>query len=256
MQKLGQHFLKNSGVIQKTITALEIKTGETVIEIGTGHGELTIPLAEYCKKIGARLISIEKDEKLFSETNRLEIQEVTFLQGDALALVPELASAELQDFKLVGNIPYYLTGHLFRIIGELTHKPVSCVFMIQKEVAERACALPPKMNRLSASLQFWSIPKIIVRVPKSDFSPPPKIDSAVITLQTKTGDFAEAENYYRAMRILFAQPRKTILNNLKAGLPGKSLSLEEIGIKPELRPQNLAVEDIVRIAQKFFPSSS
>jgi len=165
-------------------------------------------------------------------------------------------TAELQDYKIVGNIPYYITGKLLRVVSELPHKPERVVLLIQKEVAERICAAPPDMNRLAASVQFWAQPSIVSFVSKKDFSPPPEVDSAVIVLSTKTA-FATAIDptlYYKTVRGVFAQPRKTIINNVAAMLSGVSKKekiaeqLRSMGIDPEDRPQNLAVEQLITLA--------
>jgi 16S rRNA (adenine1518-N6/adenine1519-N6)-dimethyltransferase len=146
------------------------------------------------------------------------------------------------------------------MIGELKNQPKVTIIMIQEEVAERICAQPPKMNRLAASIQYWAKPKIIARAPKTDFSPPPEVDSAVIKLETleETG---RTSNYYEVMRAIFAQPRKTILNNLGDANLGSSvgdtketkaniiLKLQKLGIDPGSRPQNLTIENIRAIAE-------
>lgn len=262
--RLGQHFLKNPAVVKKIITAIDPAAGETIIEIGPGHGELTVPLFEVCRERGARLVAIERDGKIIAELeNRLQSLTTThdtieIVSGNALDVLKNKPAT-----KLVGNIPYYITGHLFRVIGELETKPVRCVFMIQKEVAERICAVPPKMNRLAASVQFWAVPKIIASVSKENFSPSPKVDSSVITLETREGQLenakkavrgVDADQYYAIVRKLFAQPRKTILNNLKTkgeSSEGVAKALAGLGITSELRPQDLTIERIRLIAEKL-----
>ena len=266
---LGQHFLKNTAVIKKIITAADIQPDETIVEVGPGHGELTIPLAAAAQKLGAKIFTIEKDKKLFdalgpklAEANVSDI--VESINADILLFFKTGESAKIArpPFKVVGNIPYYLTGHLLRLLGELESKPGRAIFMIQEEVAERICTEPPRMNRLAASVQFWATAKIIARVPRSDFSPPPEVESAVIELIAKAPEanrgsagLSEAQ-YYRAMRAIFAQPRKTVLNNVAEG---SVLSKDEIatalsamGIDPKSRPQDLSIEKISQIAQNFF----
>jgi 16S rRNA (adenine1518-N6/adenine1519-N6)-dimethyltransferase len=260
---LGQHFLKNDAAIKKIVAAIGLRAGETIIEIGPGHGELTIPLAAAAEKVGASVIAVEKDAKL-ADALRARI---TIANADILGY---LESEDFQHirkpFKLVGNIPYYLTGHLLRIIGGLaTGGPKNfaaerCVFTIQKEVAERICAEPPRMNRLAASVQFWAVPKIIARIPRGDFSPPPAVDSAVIQLDAKplpgaTADTsAKSAQYYAAVRALFAQPRKTAVNNLvSAGMDRKNVveMLQNMGVDEKSRPQNLTIKNIWHIAEHF-----
>lgn len=270
MQFLGQHFLKNPSVTQKIIASLDIKAGDEIIEVGPGEGALTLPLASACKKIGASLIAIEKDKRLVKELGRQingSENETAgrIIPGDILEFLkdfPASTSSAPHLYKLVGNIPYYLTGHLLRIISELNNKPTSSVFMVQKEVAQRICDTPPKMNRLAASVQFWAEPKIITSVSRNDFVPVPNVDSAVIELVTKESQPHDADIYYSGVRAIFAQPRKTILNNL---MDAKGISLDaenkkddlknlllSLKITPNDRPQNLNIEQIASIAKRFF----
>lgn len=283
MQKLGQHFLKNKNVIAKIIDALAPQAGDAVFEIGPGHGELTFPLVDICSKIGCSFAAIEKDpllaDKLLAGLGTGNLKDIEVQKGDALKLLPSLMSkyknfpsredearpmgGGISRYLLVGNIPYYITGHLLRIISELNDKPERSIFMVQKEVAERIIAQPPAMNRLAASVQFWAEPKIIVNVPKSDFRPEPKIDSAVILLERKKDSaLCSADDYYATVRVLFGQPRKTVLNNVLSGVNVKKIggytkenaasALKNIGIDPECRPQNLSIRDIAVIAKMFF----
>jgi len=302
-QKLGQHFLKNKVILEKEVAALDLKDGETVIEIGPGRGVLTNELKNRSEKI--KIIGIEKDPELVSRLQVLGFRgNVEIVCGDVLKVLPTITS-NLQPltYKLIGNIPYYLTGYLLRIIGELQNKPERCVFIIQKEVAERLVAKPPQMNpvrgrgtlralatsngmnKLAASVQFWADPEILSLVSRKDFSPPPEVESSLIRLKV-LGDRLEVkkERYYKAVRVLFQQPRKTVLNNLVADSDAdlkktrisartktqrdsiksgdtvdiRSTSKEKvaeklkgIGIQPDLRPQDLGVEEIVKISEIF-----
>lgn len=295
MQKLGQHFLKNAAVLQKIVDALAIADGDRVIEIGAGHGELTAPLALAARGKHCKIFCIEKDRALVGELEVFATQEnstidntvdngalddtnarprVTVIEGDALKLLPEIilkniVRAKKTHYKILGNIPYYITGKLLRTIGELEHKPERTVLLIQKEVALRICATPPDMNRLAASVQFWADAEIVAHVPRKDFSPAPDVDSAVIVLDTKIfagksalgsakhDDDASDLNpmlYYRAVRAIFAQPRKTLLNNLSAAAR-KTIKKNEVGaqikknsINPASRPQDLSIDQIASIA--------
>jgi len=260
MQRLGQHFLKNEKVLQQIAKAATIKEAPTIIEIGPGHGELTDFLLEGINSRG-RLILIEKDARFskllkekFKDQKNVEVQE-----GDALRLLPvvvESLAAQAGDYLLVGNIPYYITGKLLHIIGELKQKPKRSILMIQEEVADRACASAPEMNRLAASVQFWADVEVVMRVPKEDFLPPPKVDSAVISLDAKTSKpIIEPARYYKAVHAIFSQPRKTLLNNLTDTPIRKrdcEIILKKLGIDPKSRPQNLSIPDIAIIAENFF----
>ncbi|MFA5083991.1 MAG: 16S rRNA (adenine(1518)-N(6)/adenine(1519)-N(6))-dimethyltransferase RsmA [Candidatus Paceibacterota bacterium] len=263
MEKLGQHFLTNEIKLQKIARTLDLKADDSVIEIGPGHGELTLILAKNFQFIDSKfqLIAIEKDEKLLKSLQKKfkTDENIELIKGDALEIIPQLAGnhkLQNENYKITGNIPYYITGYLLRIIGELENKPLLVVLTIQKEVAERICAEPPKMNLLAASVQFWAEPKIIDYIPKSDFKPQPKVDSTIIKLTTNNLRLTtqETENYYKLIKILFKQPRKTILNNLKPATENLQLltkKLELIGINSNDRPQNLNIEQIKKIASQW-----
>ncbi|HEX4103855.1 MAG TPA: rRNA adenine dimethyltransferase family protein [Candidatus Paceibacterota bacterium] len=280
---LGQHFLDDpSGKIASgMIVALAPGRGETIVEIGPGHGELTRPLAMACGTHGARLIAIEKDPALAAAVAKKfsgEPEPAEIISGDALEILKSeeiISKSAGMGVKLIGNIPYYLTGYLLRIVGELPlrARPARCVFMVQKEVAERIIAEPPKMNRLAASVQFWAEPKILSAVSKDHFKPKPEVDSAIIVLEArgslKSGVEAahnlEPARYYEAVRTLFAQPRKTVLNNVaaraaqvaggKGGTGTKQTDADKLlalHIDPRARPQNLTVGQIAAVAEAFF----
>jgi 16S rRNA (adenine1518-N6/adenine1519-N6)-dimethyltransferase len=261
MKKLGQHFLKNASVIDKILKALEIEKNDRIIEIGPGHGELTVPLLDASERSGARITSIEKDHTLIAGLTALGEKEksgrLSIVEGDALKdLATTVAADGSASYTIVGNIPYYITGKLLRVISELPQRPKRTVLMIQKEVAERVCATAPEMNRLAASVQFWADASIVTIVPRSDFSPAPDVDSAVILLETRAEEDGSMDPalYYRAVRGIFAQPRKTLLNNVSAMADTKdkkmkiSGSLKKLGIDPESRPQDLTIEHIIAIA--------
>lgn len=271
-KSLGQNFLTNKNKIKEIVESLELKDGDVVIEIGPGHGELTEELAKSEERKakskeekGIKIIAIEKDEELakdlkikFQNNNNIEI-----IGGDALEILLNFTEKlkNLKTYKLAGNIPYYITGYLFRILGEFENKPEIIVLTIQKEVAERVCAEPPKMNLLAASVQFWAKTEIVSYISKKDFDPIPKVDSAIIKLKVESDPSAggvksriEEENYYHFIKILFKQPRKTILNNLEFGFQNKeeiSKKLEEAGIKPSDRAQNLNVGQILELSKIF-----
>ncbi len=263
MRRLGQHFLKNSSAIKKIVQALDLKEKEIVIEIGPGHGELTIPLAIQCKTSGCRIIAIEKDDSLGDALAAMSEKEESLRglhleKGDALKILPSLIDGiGAENYKIAGNIPYYITGKLLRIIGDLQRKPDLVIFTIQKEVAERICAIPPNMNRLAASIQVWADPKIIASVPRSDFFPAPEVDSATIVLKKRSFDpLIETDKYDAALKAIFAQPRKTILNNVATATSKKKEDLiaifTEMGLRPEIRPQDLSIKDIALIGRRIF----
>ncbi len=277
-KSLGQNFLTNKNKIGEVISALELKDRDVVLEIGPGHGELKKELITINQKL--RIIAIEKDEKLAEELrNSMEIygDKIEIITGDILKILPGLVSdhkLNVGGYKLIGNIPYYITGFLLRVIGELKNKPSVIALTVQKEVAERICGgmnpirsgllrmNPPHksmwgMNLLAASIQFWAKPEIVGFIPKRDFSPEPKVDSAIIRLITYNlkPETNETKNYYKFIKILFKQPRKTVANNI-SGLFGNKKEadafLEKNAIAPSSRPQNLSLESIREVAKMVY----
>lgn len=252
---LGQHFLVSKNKLKKIVEALELKNGETIIEIGPGHGELTTVIKYQISNI--KIVAIEKDKKLipFLQKKFALDKNIKIVDGDALRILPELTKKlKNRNYKITGNIPYYITGRLLRILSELKNKPSLIVLTTQKEVAQRIFSQPSRMNLLAASVQFWAEPKITGYVSKKDFRPQPLVDSAIIKLITKN-EPCGADNYYRLIKIIFKHPRKTIKNNLAAALGKlnaevKNKFFEELrgsGIDPADRPQNLGVGDLLKI---------
>jgi len=257
--RLGQNFLTNKFKLRKIADALDLKKGETVIEIGPGHGELTEQIIGKLDNLGIgkyKIILIEKDSRLIGDLkNKFQKNKnIEVVEGDALKVlkkpISQLSNSPIAKYKIVGNIPYYITGYLLRIVSELKSKPEIVVFLIQKEVARRIAAKSSEMNLLAASVQFWAEPKIIDYVSKRDFKPAPKVDSAIIKLQTTDYKLqTNSKKYYEFIRILFKQPRKTILNNLSVSYKKEKIleNLAKAGISPTDRPQNLSMQDIKKL---------
>lgn len=244
-QRLGQHFLKNIDKIELVANSLNIRNGDIVIEIGGGHGELT-------KKLLTRdikLVVIEKDPVLAKQLSSLSGTDFIVVTEDARSALLEIVlSLRNAPYKIIGNIPYYLTNYLFRLISELPKLPNAVVVTIQKEVAERIIATPPHMNLLAASIQAWTEPKLIDYIPASDFFPKPKIDSAILSLETKS--LPPSKIFYEFLKYLFRQPRKTILNNLVPHFGSREhveAVLRKLSIDPNARPQHLSLEQIKRL---------
>jgi 16S rRNA (adenine1518-N6/adenine1519-N6)-dimethyltransferase len=269
---LGQHFLINKSAISKIVTALDLQKGDIFIEIGPGKGALTLSLAENFQFLipNSQIIAIEKDKKLAKELKKriqnLKLKNIEIIEGDALKILPSIITnyhkiRTITNYKIVGNIPYYITGKLLRLLGELItnqsyeakpRKIENIVLMLQKEVAERIAAKPPKMNLLAAAVQFWAEPKILFTLKPKDFSPAPKVNSAVIKLTPKPMTYdLRPMTYYKFIRTLFKQPRKTILNNLRTyevlRLEIIKDKLKKLGINPQSRPQNLSIEQIIHL---------
>lgn len=274
MNYLGQHFLKNEKAVGLIVDALRLREGQTVIEIGPGTGALTLPLLERCKLVGCRYIGIEKDETLATNLGTIikkyEVGSkdgaLKIITGDALRVLPTLLHNSNfilpNRYAIVGNIPYYITGNLLRVISELPNKPVLTVLMTQKEVAQRITARPPEMNLLAAATQVWAQPEILMKLAPTDFDPPPAVHSAIIELTTHNKQLTteELQKYYAALHRIFKQPRKTLLNNLAAPVVGESLPpareevqkiIASLGLPVGVRPQNLSIPQITEINKRF-----
>jgi 16S rRNA (adenine1518-N6/adenine1519-N6)-dimethyltransferase len=263
-QKLGQHFLKNKKILSRIAEACFTIPTKNIIEIGPGHGELTENLKSQISNLkNCKLILIEKDKKLAEELKKKYEKEgnIEIICGDAISLLPKITKRSVGTCGIVGNIPYYITGYLLRVIQGLEKKPLFVVVTTQKEVAERIIQKPPQMNLLAASVQYWAKPKIIQKISKRDFTPQPKIDSATLFLEViKQKNNREDKKYYETLKTIFKQPRKTIKNNITQSYRstkecnGKKLgqvfsSLEQHGIRIDFRPQDMGVEHIKTISR-------
>lgn len=253
---LGQHFLKNQSAVRAILKALNLKKGDTVIEIGPGGGALTKELLALCQKHSCELIAVEKDRRLAQALYSELKNETSFtlLASDILKELNPLSEKIDGEYHIVGNIPYYISGKLLRLISELKNKPKSSILMLQKELAERICAPTGKMSLLSSVVQFWSKPSLIYQLKKEDFDPAPKVDSSVVFFEHKKHNLKEAKAYYSFLRAIFKQPRKTLLNNLKeAGfeLDLAKTILEKEKLAQTIRSHQLSQEKIQGLAQAF-----
>lgn len=214
-KSLGQHWLHDQKTLHAIAAEAQITPKDTVLEIGPGLGTLTKLLTESAQ----RVIAVEVDETLAHKLpERVPAANLEVIQQDILrfdfSTLPE-------GFKIVANIPYYLTSNLIRVLSESLNSPVVAVLLIQKEVAERLTAKPGAMSILSVTAQFyWQVERGII-VPASLFTPPPKVDSQVVILQKpKKQAYGSVDTamFFRLVKAGFSQRRKTLLNSLSAGL--------------------------------------
>ena len=252
-KSLGQHFLRSDAALEKITDAVSIEPGEVVLEIGPGHGELT----ERLLRRGARVVAVEKDEALADELCRSFAKEaeegsLTVIAQDALAVpFADLEGAlKTADYKLVGNIPYYITGALLRRFLTTEHQPSRIVFLIQKEVAERI-ARDPKESLLSLSVKAYGDPHYHGTVKAGSFSPPPKVDSAILVIASISRERfinseADEEVFFRLLRLTFSQRRK----QLKGMLPFISEeNFRACKITPTDRPEDVSLEKWLCLAR-------
>ena len=240
---LGQNFLIDENILEKIIESAEIKPTDTILEVGPGIGTLTRALAQKAGKV----IAVEKDEtmvEVLKETLK-DFKNVEVINADILTYEPEV-----KNYKLVANIPYYLTAPLIRKFLEAKIQPEFMVLMLQKEVAQRICSNPPDMSLLAVSVQFYAVPKIVAHVSKNCFWPAPKIDSAVIKITPQKNSALEkisAEHFFKVVKAGFSHPRKQLAGNLSVAL---ELSKETTAswllknkINPTQRAETLSISD-------------
>ncbi len=255
-KSLGQNFLKDQSVIERILVVADIASEDRVFEIGPGTGVLTEALAKRAKQV----MAIELDHELVLRLNKHfeESAGVSILEGSILGvnLAATLAHAgyESRDYKVVANIPYYITAPIIRTLLSLERQPKSLTLMVQKEVAERLTAQPGSMSLLSLMAQYYSDASLAFLVPKEAFDPVPKVDSAVVHLRAKRIFNPEADRkFFRIARAGFAARRKTLANNLASSLKLEKDSvgaiLEQAGLRKDIRAQALSVEDWQRLEQ-------
>lgn len=244
-KSLGQHFLTAHSYVRQIADAAQLKEGEVVLEIGPGKGVLTEELLAR----GATVIAIEKDRELipylreeFSE--ELENGRLTLIEGDALEADPKKLGLAEGAYKVVANIPYYITGALFEKFLGNAPRPSTLVFLIQKEVAERI-ARSKKESLLSLSVKAYGTPTYIKTVPAGAFSPAPSVDSAILAVHNvSAGNFKNPKQEKRFFEILhagFAHKRKLLVRNLEPvlGKEGAMQALRAAGIDEKARAEDL-----------------
>jgi len=268
---LGQNFLIDKSVLKKIIKAAELTKKDVILEIGPGIGNLTRELAHKAK----RIIAVEKDPKLariLKETLK-EFKNIQIIQGDILKI--QDTRYKIQDtYKIVANLPFYIAAPVFRkFLESCKVQPCTMTLMVQKEVAQRICAspakvfakqkfrraMPPKMNLLAVSVQFYAEPEIISYVSKKSFWPEPKVDSAILKI-TPSGKKSTIvgilpEEFFRVVKAGFSQPRKMLINNLVKQLKMEKGKIEKIlqknSISSSQRPETLTVKDWINVTQEF-----
>ena len=243
---LGQHFLVDGGVLEAIISAAELKPDDVVVEVGPGLGILTKELAQRAGGV----VAIELDDKLAAllKKSLASFNNVTVVNGDVLKI--ELASLlEGRDYKVVANLPYYITSPVLRHFLEAEARPKAMVVMVQKEVAEAIAAGPGDMSLLSVSVQFYGKPEIITIVPPESFYPAPEVSSAILKIDVYPQPKVDVDEkgFFETVRAGFAAPRKQLANSLAQGLgreKGEVLPfLQKAKIDPSRRAETLSIEE-------------
>jgi 16S rRNA (adenine1518-N6/adenine1519-N6)-dimethyltransferase len=257
--KLGQNFLKNSAIVNKIISSANLKSDDLVLEIGPGKGILTEELSKQAGKV----VAIEIDRNLIPQLkNRLTNQKnIEIIEGDILKIdlhqlisnfqFPISKQTQDSSYKIIANIPYYITSPIIRLFLESKMPPSEMILMVQKEVAERIVAKPGQMSILAVSVQYYADAEILFGVGKDNFEPVPDVDSAVIRItrnvERETWNANATKKFFRIVKAGFSAKRKTLLNNLANGLHIEKNIVEEklktAGMKPAVRAQELSIDD-------------
>jgi len=264
---LGQHFLVDEEVLELITGASELTPADIVIEVGPGLGILTRELA---RKAGW-VISVELDEKLASILGKTlsSLNNVTVRSGDILKIAPEVLIREEKtkfppqvatpfSYKVVADLPYYITSPVLRHFLEAQVKPRLMVLMVQKEVAEVIAAGPGQMSFLSVSVQFYGKPSLISFVSASSFYPAPRVKSAILRIDLypqPAVEVGDVRGFFELVRAGFCAPRKQIINSLGQGLKLPKVRvlslLEGAGIVPQRRAESLSLNEWQRLWQVF-----
>ncbi len=242
---LGQHWLEDDAALQAMVHAGDVEVGDEVLEIGPGYGTLT----ENLLAAGAQVTALEFDESLVPGLLKkfANVPELTVEQGDIRTYDFTGMPA---DFKIVANIPYYLTSNLIQLISETPNQPSVAVLLMQKEVAERVVAKPGDMSILSVTAQFYWEASLDMVVGAQLFSPPPKVDSQILVLKRRQEPLfpdVDPKQFFRLVKAGFSQKRKTLLNSLSGGWAlsreQAGALIEAAGIDPKRRAQTLSLQE-------------
>lgn len=247
-KSLGQHWLQDQASLDAIVEAADISLTDTVLEIGPGPGTLTEELVNSAQHV----LAVEFDEQLAKElplrvqADNLEVFNQDILSFD-LTRLPE-------GYKVVANIPYYLTSNLLRVLCESPNHFSMASILIQKEVAQRVCAKAGGMSLLSVSVQFYCQASLGDIIKAELFTPPPKVDSQILKLTFRQQPLftdVDPKDFFRVVKAGFAQRRKTLLNSLGAGLhldrKQTTELLDKAGVAPTTRAQNLSLDDWYRV---------
>lgn len=261
-KSLGQNFLIDDDVISDIIRSINPRKGEVIVEIGPGKGVLTSLLA----KSGARVFAVELDDRLipilretFKENPNVRIHHGNILRTHVEAELESLGWGS-QPFRVVGNLPYYITASIVRMILETSPKPTEAYFMVQKEVAERIIAPVGDMSILAVAVRYYADATMLLSVPSAAFDPTPKVESAFIRIVPRVGEESPLspeeqkerdKRFFRVVRSGFAARRKLLANNLSNSF---HMSKDDIlgvlracGVSQTARAQELTVEDWVAV---------
>jgi 16S rRNA (adenine1518-N6/adenine1519-N6)-dimethyltransferase len=252
-KSFGQNFLIDRSVLMQIVDAAEIDPADQVLEVGAGTGVLTRELAQRARRVVA--VELERDMlALLAKTTGMYAN-VELVARNLLYLDPtEVFGAEA--YKLVANLPYYITAPTFRHFLESANPPRLIVVMVQQEVAQRIVARPGDLSLLAVSIQFYGQPRIVAHVPAKAFYPAPKVDSAILRIDVNAETpltLAERDSFFKVVQAGFSERRKQLHNALTSGLHRKNedvrASLAAAHIDISRRAETLSIEEWLRLWQ-------
>ncbi|MDP6043371.1 MAG: 16S rRNA (adenine(1518)-N(6)/adenine(1519)-N(6))-dimethyltransferase RsmA [Dehalococcoidales bacterium] len=255
-KRLGQHFLVDEEVLQLIAASAEIDPSDTIVEIGPGLGILT---GELARRAGL-VIAVELDDKLAASLTKTlaSFSNINIINQDILRLDPAALLPAPGPYKVVANLPYYITSPVLRHFLEATVKPKRMIVMVQKEVAEAITAGPGQRSMISISVQFYGKPKIVSYVPARAFYPAPEVNSALLRIEVYPRPLiavTDDKGFFQLVRSGFTASRKQIANSLAQGLGRPKVEvlalLEKAGIVPQRRAETLTFEEWAQLWQVF-----
>jgi len=261
-KRLGQNFLMDGAALQKVVEAAGVMGNDTILEIGPGLGSLTRYLAVQANQV----VAVELDTRLLPALDQVMAPYPNFrvVEGDILGINPadlitpitDSVTGPIATYRVVANIPYYITSAVIRHLLEAEVRPVCMVLTVQQEVAERICALPGDMNLLALSVQVYGRPMIVANIPAKAFYPAPKVDSAVVRVDLYSESVipaARIDDFFRLAKAGFSQKRKTLRNSLSGGMRWEKSKTEQIlqaaAIDSMRRAETLSLEEWSLLAE-------
>ena len=258
-QMMGQHFLKDQGTLRKILQHINPQPEDKIIEIGAGKGALTLDLI----KSAGRVVAIEKDKDLIPYLKKKATENLHVVEEDILKIPLRKLVGKNEQVKLVGNLPYSISSPMLFKVAEEKSLISECLFLLQKEVAERVCSQPgtKKYAPLSILLQNHFIRKILFFVSPESFSPPPKVESAFISLRKRLKPLFPIQNeghFLQLLQMSFQHRRKTLQNNLKKHEISQNVldrAFKSCGFIHNIRAEQVGLSQFISLYNQIFPES-